>query len=86
MNSCEDTSHEIILSDDDGVAAGTEHNAIMLYVKKHNMTFAKILEQDDKWGIVFENFTGMGIMGRVVEDEADLAFSMYKLMLHSNLF
>lgn len=47
------------------------------------MTFAKILEQDEKWGIVFENFTGMGIMGRVVEDEADIAFSTCKLMLNS---
>lgn len=41
------------------------------------MTLTKILEPDEKWGIVFENYTGMGVMGRVVQDEADLTFSKY---------
>lgn len=44
------------------------------YSKKHNATVEFLVSQDaDLWGEAYENWTGSGVYGMLVEDKADFA-------------
>lgn len=56
------------------MTSGAENNIVLVYAQKHNMTVNKIIDEEGQWGEIFENSTGYGVLGKLVMDEADLAY------------
>lgn len=48
----------------------------MLSFRWVNCTIRIVRDDEHEWGEVYENHTGVGVLGNVVEDRADLGISM----------
>lgn len=44
------------------------------YCKKHNLSLKLLVEEDGQWGKIYPNWTGVGVVGKLVQDESDLGF------------
>lgn len=51
---------------------GTELRAITLYAKLHNATIDLVIDEENEWGIIYDNWTGNGIVGNVVMDKGEV--------------
>lgn len=51
---------------------GTELRVAKEYARKHNMTVELVLDEQGEWGTIYDNWTGNGIVGNVVLDQADV--------------
>lgn len=52
-----------------------------------NCTIAIIRDDEHQWGEIYENHTGVGVIGNVVEDRADVGISRLPIFfLMFNLF
>lgn len=50
--------------------------SIMLY-RWINCNIAIVSDNGYEWGDIYKNHTGVGVLGNIVEDRADLAISTY---------
>lgn len=54
---------------------GTELMVALQYSKKHNASIELVVTNDtDPWGEAFENWTGTGVVGLLVDDRGDFGF------------
>lgn len=59
---------------------GIEMMVGLEYARRHNMTVEFVITTDtDPWGEIYENWTGTGVVGLLVEDRADFGFSKYEM-------
>ncbi|XP_049772529.1 glutamate receptor 1-like [Schistocerca cancellata] len=65
----------VILNHDANVFDGVETRIILEFVKKVNATWSLLEDTTYKWGTVWENGSGNGMLGAVAVDEADLGFA-----------
>ncbi|XP_046988136.1 glutamate receptor ionotropic, kainate glr-3-like [Schistocerca americana] len=65
----------VILNSDASVFDGVETRIILELIKKVNATWSLLEDTTYKWGTVWENGSGNGMLGAVAVDEADLAFA-----------
>lgn len=49
-------------------------SAALVFAEKHNMTPQFIINAEDYWGDVYENWTGTGLLGNLIVDQADVGF------------
>lgn len=64
-----------IVEDDNTTIHGTETSFIFEFVKKHNLTpVFTIITGDDLWGDIYDNWTGIGILGSLVRDDVDVGY------------
>ncbi|CAH1236162.1 unnamed protein product [Diabrotica balteata] len=54
---------------------GTESSAMKIFAKEVNATYKFIINDQDYWGDIFENFTGNGLLGMIADDTVDIAFA-----------
>lgn len=48
-----------------------------MYYRWINCNIAVVRDNGYEWGDIYKNRTGVGVLGNVVEDKADLAISTY---------
>ncbi|KAF5307156.1 hypothetical protein FQR65_LT00672 [Abscondita terminalis] len=65
--------YSVIEKDSPSYAIGTENGVAHEYAAKHNMSVQYILD-DKEWGIIHDNWTGVGILGHLVMDKADIGY------------
>ncbi|XP_056641070.1 glutamate receptor ionotropic, delta-2-like isoform X2 [Diorhabda sublineata] len=57
---------------------GSEMSSMLTFAKFLNMTPELVINSDDFWGAIYENWTGNGLMGNIVNDKADIGLgSLY---------
>ncbi|KAI2473954.1 Ionotropic receptor 41a.2, partial [Diabrotica virgifera virgifera] len=54
---------------------GTESSAMKIFAKEVNATYKFVINNQDYWGDIFENWTGNGLLGMVADDTVDIAFA-----------
>ncbi|XP_017772525.1 PREDICTED: uncharacterized protein LOC108559690 [Nicrophorus vespilloides] len=54
---------------------GSELTLMYEYAKRHNITIN--FKEKSPWGKMFANFTGIGLMGALAADEADIVFNFF---------
>lgn len=67
---------------------GVELRLTNLYGKVHNMTVQMVVNETALWGEIYDDWTGDGILGNIVTDQADVglgAFQFPTLVLRDNL-
>lgn len=47
------------------------------FARKFNMTVQLLVNEDEEWGDVYQNWTGTGIVGNVISDKADIGFGKH---------
>ncbi|XP_058817468.1 uncharacterized protein LOC131680775 [Topomyia yanbarensis] len=65
---------------------GTEIQLFLEFCAKFNCTLEISLEEEDEWGEIFDNRTGNGIIGAVVERRADIGLGALYSWHHENLY
>lgn len=55
------------------IARGSENLVAHEYAKRCNMTIRYVLD-DQEWGIIYDNWTGNGILGNIAIDKADIGY------------
>lgn len=61
---------------------GFQLKAFVLYGKLHKMTIKFVLDEINRWGELFDNWTGYGMLGDVLKDKADVAFGKSYLNIY----
>ncbi|XP_049866253.1 ionotropic receptor 21a-like [Pectinophora gossypiella] len=65
---------------------GTEVRIVEEFCRWVNCTIEIVREDEDQWGEMYENRTGIGVLGSVIEDRADLGitalYSWYEIYLY----
>ncbi|KAG5882309.1 hypothetical protein JTB14_019334 [Gonioctena quinquepunctata] len=64
-----------IIGSDEKEPTGSEMLIALMFAKQYNMTPILVVNEEDYWGEVFNNWTGKGLLGNLVEDKADIGFS-----------
>lgn len=59
-----------------GVLDGTEVRVTNLYAEIHNMTIEMVVDEADQWGTIYDNWTGIGIVGNVATDKGDVGLGL----------
>ncbi|KAJ8924147.1 hypothetical protein NQ315_006931 [Exocentrus adspersus] len=54
---------------------GSEMSTAVAFARQYNMTPVLVVNQEDYWGEIFENWTGVGLLGNLVLDKADIGFA-----------
>ncbi|KAJ8944840.1 hypothetical protein NQ318_012987 [Aromia moschata] len=54
---------------------GSEMSTIIAFTKMYNMTPFPVVNTEDYWGEIFNNWTGKGLLGNLVEDKADIGIA-----------
>lgn len=44
------------------------------FSRKLNMTVELIVDENGEWGDVYENWTGTGLVGNLIDDKGDIGF------------
>nr|ALA15330.1 ionotropic receptor 6 [Locusta migratoria] len=65
----------VIFNSGDNVFDGIEARIIIEFIKKINVTWSVVEDTTYKWGTVWCNGSGNGMLGAVAADEVDVAFS-----------
>ncbi|XP_023710035.1 probable glutamate receptor [Cryptotermes secundus] len=76
----------IDLNADPPVFDGTETRIALEFCKKLNATFDFSIDAENEWGEIYENDTGNGILGAVVEDRAELGYGAIYLWSYEYQF
>lgn len=58
----------------------------MFCYSRINCTVELLKSDKYQWGEIFDNRTGNGVLGKVVEDQADVGISEYISICRGNLF
>lgn len=53
---------------------GSEMGVAKMYAEKHNMVLEFVVKEEEKWGEIYSDWTGYGILGDMVLDEGDFGF------------
>lgn len=53
---------------------GIEMKLALEFSKKHNMSVELIVDEHGEWGDLYQNWTGTGIIGSLLSDNADVGF------------
>ncbi|XP_050669006.1 glutamate receptor ionotropic, delta-2-like [Leptidea sinapis] len=65
---------------------GVEMKLVDEFCRWVNCTVELVRADEEEWGIVYENFTGLGVLGNLVEDDADIGitalYSWYEAYLY----
>ncbi|XP_048512156.1 uncharacterized protein LOC105691216 isoform X2 [Athalia rosae] len=69
-----------------GELFGTEWNVVVEFCNRHNCTLRPLVDNVYLFGEIFDNATGNGVLGNVVEDKADVGFGSIDLWYHEWLF
>ncbi|XP_015596404.1 glutamate receptor ionotropic, delta-1 isoform X2 [Cephus cinctus] len=65
---------------------GTEWRMALQFAKFHNCTFERFVSDEESWGTIFDNRTGNGVLGALVEDRADIGFVALYTWYHESLY
>lgn len=63
---------------------GTELRMTNLFAKLYNATTELIVDEPKQWGTIYDNWTGIGVVGNVAIDEADIGLGL--LIINQYLF
>ncbi|KAF5283307.1 hypothetical protein FQA39_LY17354 [Lamprigera yunnana] len=74
-----------IIGDSPLTAIGSENAIANEFAKMYNMTINYILD-DKEWGIIYDNWTGDGILGNVATDMADIGYGALYTWAHEYRF
>ncbi|VVD02818.1 unnamed protein product [Leptidea sinapis] len=55
---------------------GVEMKLVDEFCRWVNCTVELVRADEEEWGIVYENFTGLGVLGNLVEDDADIGITI----------
>lgn len=50
-------------------------NQLIINLRWVNCTVEIVRDDENEWGEIYENLTGVGVLGNVIEDRADLGIS-----------
>lgn len=64
---------------------GTEVRIALEYARVHNCSI-EIVTDDHEWGEIYENSSGIGILGNVAQEKADIGFGAVYLWFHEYQF
>lgn len=51
---------------------GSELSIARFYAEKHNMSTKMVVDEIEQWGGINDNWTGVGILGNIAMDNADV--------------
>lgn len=66
-------------------ADGTEMNYAKIYAEKHGMKMELVVNAEELWGDIYDNWTGNGILGEVVMDKSDFGIGINLLLATNNI-
>lgn len=64
-----------IVSENNETFKGTEANLVLEFVRKLNFTPVFVKIGEDLWGDIYKNWTGVGILGSLLDDKVDIGYS-----------
>lgn len=56
---------------------GIEMRVALEFAKKLNMSVQLVVNEEEEWGDIYQNWTGTGIVGNLIFDRADIGFGKY---------
>lgn len=57
---------------------GSELSGALVFAEKYNMTAVLVVNPEDYWGEIFDNWTGKGLFGNLISDKADIGFGKFE--------
>ncbi|KYB26331.1 hypothetical protein TcasGA2_TC034795 [Tribolium castaneum] len=64
-----------ITGTDDYSFHGTETSLVYEFVRKYNLTPSFTVIGDELWGDIYDNWTGIGLLGSVLDDSVDIGYA-----------
>ncbi|XP_068084386.1 uncharacterized protein [Anabrus simplex] len=71
-----------VVDEEHHIYDGMEFRISEEFARKHNISWELSVDPINEWGEVYDNFTGNGILGDVVEDKTDLGFAALYMWYH----